>query len=49
MQAPSGEIYIAYSAHRRRNIKFVVIDEAWIRGEKTYSGMDGDAATFRHY
>lgn len=49
MQSPSGEIYIAYSAHRRRNIKFVVIDEAWIRGEKTYSGMDGDAATFRHY
>ena len=43
------EIYVAYSAYRRKNIKFVVIDEHWIRGDKVFTGLDGDENTFRHY
>lgn len=49
MQSPSGEIYVAYSAHNRRNIKFVVVDEQWIRGDKKYLGINGNPSTFRHY
>ncbi len=48
MQSSSGDIYIAYSAMRRKNIKFVVVSESWIRGEKVFSGIDGDPDTFRH-
>lgn len=49
MQSSSGKIYVAYSAFTRRNIKFVIIDEDWIRGGKKYLGIRGDASTFRHY
>ena len=49
MQSSSGEIYVAYSAYRRKNIKFVVIDEHWIRGDKVFTGLDGDENTLRHY
>ena len=49
MQSSSGQIYVAYSAYRRKNIKFVVIDEHWIRGDKVFTGLDGDENTFRHY
>ena len=49
MQSSDGSIYVAYSAHDRRNIKFVVVDEDWIRGKRTYHGIKGDPETFRHY
>ena len=49
MQARDGEIYVAYSSHYRKNIKFVQISEEWIRGSKVFQGLDGLKDTFRHY
>lgn len=49
MQARDGEIYVAYSSHYRKNIKFVQISEEWIRGSRIFQGLDGLKDTFRHY
>lgn len=42
MQGADGKIHAAYSWAERRCIKYVCVDEAWIRGEKTLPGAEGD-------
>lgn len=49
MQSADGSIYVAYSAYDRRNIKFAVINEPWIRGRREFHGIKDDHETFRHY
>lgn len=40
MQGKDGSIHVAYSANSRRNIKYVCIDEIWIRGAQVCSGAE---------
>ena len=42
MQSRSGEIHVAYSWGKRKNIKHVIVSEDWIRGERTVSGAEGN-------
>ena len=49
MQSADGSIYVAYSAYDRRNIKFAIINEPWIRGRREFHGIKDDHETFRHY
>lgn len=42
MQGEDGKIHAAYSWGNRRCVKYVCVDEAWIRGEKTLPGAEGD-------
>ena len=42
MQSKDGKIHAAYSFGNRRCIKYVCVDEAWIRGEKMLPGAEGD-------
>ncbi len=42
MQGKDGKIHAAYSWGERRCIKYVCVDEAWIRGERTLPGAEGD-------
>ena len=35
MQSADGRLHIAYSYYDRRCVKYVVVTEGWIRGEKT--------------
>jgi len=42
MQGADGKIHAAYSWGTRKRIKYVCVDEAWIRGEKLCKGAEGD-------
>ena len=42
MQSKDGKIHAAYSWGNRRCVKYVCVDEAWIRGEKALPGAEGD-------
>ena len=42
MQSRSGEIHVAYSWGKRKNIKHVIVSEDWIRGERTVPGAEGN-------
>lgn len=42
MQSKDGKIHAAYSWGNRRCVKYVCVDEAWIRGEKELPGAEGD-------
>lgn len=42
MQGRDGKLHAAYSWGSRRCVKYVCVDEAWIRGEKTLPGAEGD-------
>lgn len=42
MQSRSGKIHIAYSWGSRQNIKYVCVDEKWIRGLKVCRGAEGN-------
>lgn len=44
MQSRDGKIYAAYSYGDRRCVKYVCVDEKWIRGEKRLAGAEGDPA-----
>ncbi len=44
MQGKDGKIHAAYSWGNRRCVKYVCVDEAWIRGEKMLPGAEGDPA-----
>ena len=39
-QTADGRIHVAYSFGNRENIKYVCVDEAWIRGEKVCHGAE---------
>lgn len=40
MQGKDGRIHIAYTWGSRKNIKYVCVDEAWIRGKKVCYGAE---------
>ena len=40
MQGADGEIHCAYSWGTRKQVKYVVVDEAWIMGEKLCKGAE---------
>lgn len=42
MQSKDGKIHAAYSYGNRSCMKYVCVDEAWIRGEKMLPGAEGD-------
>ncbi|MDE6951337.1 MAG: exo-alpha-sialidase [Lachnospiraceae bacterium] len=42
MQSKDGNIHAAYSFGNRRCVKYVCVDEKWIRGEKMLPGAEGD-------
>ena len=42
MQSKDGKIHAAYSFGNRRCVKYVCVDETWIRGEKMLPGAEGD-------
>lgn len=42
IQGADGMIHVAYSWGRRKQIKHVIVSEAWIRGENTVKGAEGD-------
>ena len=42
MQSKDGKIHAAYSYGNRRCMKYVCVDEKWIRGEKMLPGAEGD-------
>lgn len=42
MQSKDGKIHAAYSFGNRRCVKYVCVDEMWIRGEKMLPGAEGD-------
>lgn len=42
MQGEDGKIHVAYSYGTRKCVKYVCIDEPWIRGEKMLPGAEGD-------
>lgn len=42
MQSRDGSIHIAYSWGDRKRIKYVCVDEAWVRGEKICRGVEGN-------
>lgn len=44
MQGLDGKIHAAYSWGERRCVKYVCVDEAWIRGEKMLPGAEGDSS-----
>lgn len=44
MQSRDGKIHAAYSYGDRRCVKYVCVDEKWIRGEKRLAGAEGDPA-----
>lgn len=44
MQSKDGKIHAAYSFGTRRCVKYVCVDEAWIRGKKMLPGAEGDPA-----
>lgn len=44
MQSADGRIHAAYSWANRRCVKYVCVDEAWIRGEKMLPGAEGNPA-----
>ena len=43
MQSKDGKIHGAYSYGNRSCMKYVCVDENWIRGEKVLFGAEGDA------
>lgn len=43
MQTEDGNIHIAYTWGSRKNIKYVCVDEAWIRGAKVRHGAEDRA------
>lgn len=42
MQSRNGDIHVAYSWGRRRQIKHVIVTEDWVRGAKVCKGAEGD-------
>ncbi len=42
MQGADGAIHCAYSWGTRKQVKYVVVTEAWIRGEELVKGAEGD-------
>lgn len=44
MQGQDGKIHAAYSFDNRRCVKYVCVDEAWIRGKKVSLGAEDDPA-----
>lgn len=44
MQGKDGKIHAAYSWGTRRCVKYVCVDEDWIRGKKMLPGAEGDPA-----
>ena len=42
MQSRDGTIHIAYAWGRRKRIKYLCVDEAWVRGEKICHGAEED-------
>lgn len=42
MQGADGKIHGAYSYGTRKCVKYVCVDEGWIRGEKMLPGAEGD-------
>ncbi|MEH2930916.1 sialidase family protein [Candidatus Ventrimonas sp. KK005] len=42
MQSRDGKIHAAYSYGNRRCMKYVCVDEGWIRGEKNLPGAEGN-------
>ena len=42
IQGKDGRIHVAYAWGYRKRIKYLCIDEAWIRGEKLCKGVGGD-------
>ena len=44
MQSKDGDIHVAYSWGRRKQVKHVIVTEAWIRGAKVCKGAENDPA-----
>lgn len=44
MQGRDGKIHAAYSWGSRRHIKYVCVDEAWVRGEQVCKGAEDNPA-----
>ena len=42
MQSRDGALHIAYAWGGRKRIKYVCVDEAWVRGEKVCQGAEND-------
>ena len=42
IQGKDGRIHVAYAWGYRKRIKYLCMDEAWIRGEKLCKGVGGD-------
>lgn len=42
MQGRDGKIHVAYSYRTRKCVKYVCVDESWIRGKKMLPGAEGD-------
>jgi predicted neuraminidase len=42
MQGRDGKIHVAYSWGSRKNIKYVCVDESWIRGKETCYGAENN-------
>lgn len=42
MQGADGKIHAAYSWGERRCVKYICVDEMWIRGKRTLTGAEGN-------